>query len=174
MGSGEIRPRLPRGGAVVSRILTHHAWTPCFALIVRARAKETPGNGGSIRDSVRIWQLPPVGGTKRGDKPVYYTNGRRRRRRPKRSRLIIAPESDAPDAFGLMLEWGPRRRRKELPLCGAKTCAGTPCRYPAGWGTDHKGEGRCKLHSGRPPCRPLHRGYPGFAEFLESIRKAGR
>ncbi len=32
--------------------------------------------------------------------------------------------------------------------CGAKTRAGTPCRHPAGWGTDHVGEGRCKLHGG--------------------------
>src|SRR5690625_1385431 len=33
--------------------------------------------------------------------------------------------------------------------CGAKTRAGTPCRRPAGWGTDHPREGRCKLHGGR-------------------------
>ena len=32
--------------------------------------------------------------------------------------------------------------------CGAKTRAGTPCQRPAGWGTDHAGEGRCKLHGG--------------------------
>ena len=32
--------------------------------------------------------------------------------------------------------------------CGARTRAGTPCRHPAGWGTDHVGEGRCKLHGG--------------------------
>ncbi len=33
--------------------------------------------------------------------------------------------------------------------CGAKTRAGTPCQQPAGWGTDHVGTGRCKLHGGR-------------------------
>lgn len=32
--------------------------------------------------------------------------------------------------------------------CGAKTRAGTPCRRPAGWGTDHAGSGKCKLHGG--------------------------
>lgn len=33
--------------------------------------------------------------------------------------------------------------------CGAKSRRGTPCRRPAGWGTDHQGAGRCKLHGGR-------------------------
>ena len=37
--------------------------------------------------------------------------------------------------------------------CGAKTRAGTPCQRPAGWGTDHAGEGRCKLHGGATPIR---------------------
>ena len=47
----------------------------------------------------------------------------------------------------------------KLPLCGAKTCAGTPCRRPAGWGTDHVGEGRCKLHGGRSLRGFLHPRY---------------
>lgn len=34
-------------------------------------------------------------------------------------------------------------------VCGAKTRAGTPCQRPAGWGTDHVGIGRCKLHGGK-------------------------
>lgn len=34
-------------------------------------------------------------------------------------------------------------------ICGAKTRAGTPCKQLAGWGTDHVGEGRCKLHGGK-------------------------
>ena len=33
-------------------------------------------------------------------------------------------------------------------ICGAKTRAGTPCQQPAGWGTHHVGDGRCKLHGG--------------------------
>jgi uncharacterized protein YjcR len=34
--------------------------------------------------------------------------------------------------------------------CGAKKRdgSGEPCAQPAGWGTDHLGEGRCKLHGG--------------------------
>ena len=35
--------------------------------------------------------------------------------------------------------------------CGAKTRAGTPCTLRAGWGTDHVGDGRCKLHGGKSP-----------------------
>lgn len=34
-------------------------------------------------------------------------------------------------------------------ICGAKTRNGTPCQQKAGWGTDHVGEGRCKLHGGK-------------------------
>lgn len=34
-------------------------------------------------------------------------------------------------------------------ICGAKTRAGTPCKQKAGWGTNHVGEGRCKLHGGK-------------------------
>ncbi len=34
-------------------------------------------------------------------------------------------------------------------FCGAKAKqTGQPCRRPAGWGTDHPREGRCKLHGG--------------------------
>ena len=33
-------------------------------------------------------------------------------------------------------------------ICGAKTRAGTPCQQKAGWGTDHVGKGKCKLHGG--------------------------
>lgn len=39
-------------------------------------------------------------------------------------------------------------------LCGAKTRAGSPCRRPAGWGTDHVGDGRCKLHGGKSTGAP--------------------
>ena len=30
--------------------------------------------------------------------------------------------------------------------CGAKTTKNTPCQHPAGWGTGHRGVGRCILH----------------------------
>lgn len=32
--------------------------------------------------------------------------------------------------------------------CNAKTRSGGNCKQPAGWGTDHVGEGKCKLHGG--------------------------
>lgn len=38
--------------------------------------------------------------------------------------------------------------------CGAaRHSDGAPCRMEAGWGTDHLGHGRCKLHGG---CTPTH------------------
>lgn len=44
------------------------------------------------------------------------------------------------------------RRRDRLPLCGAKKRQGSgTCARPAGWGTDHAGAGRCKLHGGSTP-----------------------
>lgn len=35
--------------------------------------------------------------------------------------------------------------------CNAKTRGGGHCRRPAGWGTKHAGQGRCKLHGGSTP-----------------------
>lgn len=35
--------------------------------------------------------------------------------------------------------------------CDAKTRRGTKCSQSAGWGTDHTGYGRCKLHGGSSP-----------------------
>lgn len=39
------------------------------------------------------------------------------------------------------------------PRCGAKTRSGTPCKKEAGWGTDHLGQGKCKLHGGATPVK---------------------
>lgn len=53
---------------------------------------------------------------------------------------------------------GDRKRGQVIPLRDAKHCGARrrqgdhqPCRRPAGWGTDHPGEGRCKLHGGASP-----------------------
>lgn len=35
--------------------------------------------------------------------------------------------------------------------CGAKTRSDGTCRHEAGWGTDHVGEGPCKMHGGSTP-----------------------
>ncbi len=41
---------------------------------------------------------------------------------------------------------------RDKPLCGAKKRQGDGhCTRPAGWGTDHAGAGRCKLHGGCAP-----------------------
>lgn len=38
--------------------------------------------------------------------------------------------------------------------CGATArSTGKPCQRPAGWGTDHPGQGRCKLHGGKSPIK---------------------
>ena len=53
--------------------------------------------------------------------------------------------------------------------CNAKTRAGTPCQQPAGWGTDHPGAGRCKLHGGRSLCGHLHPRFRGGRYAMYSI-----
>ena len=37
--------------------------------------------------------------------------------------------------------------------CGATARSGDPCQQPAGFGTDHVGQGRCKFHGGASPIR---------------------
>jgi hypothetical protein len=38
--------------------------------------------------------------------------------------------------------------------CGAHAKqTGKPCTRPAGWGTDHSGSGRCKMHGGKTPIK---------------------
>lgn len=45
-----------------------------------------------------------------------------------------------------------------MTKCGAKKRQGSgKCTQPAGWGTDHRGEGKCKLHGGAS--RPKHGRY---------------
>ena len=43
---------------------------------------------------------------------------------------------------------------KAYLICGAqKSQSEGACTRPSGWGTDHPGEGRCKLHGGGSPIR---------------------
>jgi hypothetical protein len=54
---------------------------------------------------------------------------------------------------------GQQSSENPLILCEAKTRqAGRPCSRPAGWGTDHPGGGRCKLHGGASSGRPVTHG----------------
>lgn len=41
-----------------------------------------------------------------------------------------------------------RAERAALPKCSGTNRQGNPCKHPAGWGTDHPGEGKCKNHGG--------------------------
>lgn len=45
-------------------------------------------------------------------------------------------------------QWEQIEKKKGFAICGAKTGKGTPCAKPSGWGTNHVGTGRCKLHGG--------------------------
>ena len=47
----------------------------------------------------------------------------------------------------------------DLDTCGAETRDGSPCKNRAGKGTDHLGEGRCKLHGGNADRPPKHGRY---------------
>ena len=60
--------------------------------------------------------------------------------------------------------------------CGAKTRQGDFCRQVAGWGTDHVGYGRCKLHGGASPgppkgnCNAWKHGFYSAEAIQERIR----
>lgn len=66
-----------------------------------------------------------------------------------------------------------RKGREKGPECGAKNRQGEPCQQPAGWGTDHPGEGRCKLHGGvgqRPTARyAAAKVRPRLGELIEQF-----
>ena len=55
------------------------------------------------------------------------------------------PRSNPPEA----LSEDPMDMVKAYPICGSKKSQSEgACTRPAGWGTSHAGEGRCKLHGG--------------------------
>ncbi len=56
-----------------------------------------------------------------------------------------------------------------MATCGAKTRAGTSCLQPAGWGTDHPGRGRCRLHGGCSLRGHLHPRYKSGRYALYEI-----
>ncbi|WP_309572019.1 hypothetical protein [Deinococcus sp.] len=78
-----------------------------------------------------------------------------------------------------------RAERAKLPTCSAKTRANSRCKRPAGHGTDHPGEGRCKLHGGvgqkpstaylevnaSPRLKELINGYAADPELLSLNRE---
>jgi len=56
----------------------------------------------------------------------------------------------------------------ESDICGAQTRDGSPCKRPAGWGTDSS-EGRCKQHGGAGGRPPKHGRYA--AERSDSLQE---
>lgn len=46
-----------------------------------------------------------------------------------------------------------KKKPHDGPKCGAKKRGGGTCTQVAGWGTDHPGQGRCKLHGGKTPIK---------------------
>lgn len=64
-------------------------------------------------------------------------------------------------------------KRKDYDICGAKTKKdGSPCQKPAGWGTDHPGIGKCKLHGGASPIKHgMYSKYTGhrLAEMVDKL-----
>lgn len=57
-----------------------------------------------------------------------------------------------------------------MTACGARTRSGGSCGRPAGWGTDHAGSGRCKLHGGRTPSGRL---FAQREQAAEAVRVYG-
>src|SRR5580765_6107524 len=50
---------------------------------------------------------------------------------------------------GKIRKGAPRNMKsQQSPRCDKPKQAGGKCLMPAGWGTDHKGIGRCKMHGG--------------------------
>jgi hypothetical protein len=56
----------------------------------------------------------------------------------------------------------PLQHQSPNGYCGAKTRNGTPCKHEPGWGTDHFGTGRCRLHGGAGG-RPIVHGRYAYA-----------
>jgi hypothetical protein len=59
-----------------------------------------------------------------------------------------------------------KKRVKKLNVCGATTRGGNKCKKLAGWGTSHKGIGKCSLHGGLSPTHVKHAAKKMAADFL--------
>lgn len=61
-------------------------------------------------------------------------------------RKITIPGQDKKTEFR-----APRNGGKDVKRCMAKKKSGGHCSFVAGWGTDHPGFGRCRIHGGSTP-----------------------
>lgn len=65
--------------------------------------------------------------------------------------MTVGPEAEPHDSSEREYTRGPYAPAS-TPVCGARrNKADAICKRPAGWGTDHPGQGRCKLHGGLTP-----------------------
>jgi len=56
-----------------------------------------------------------------------------------------------PSPYAVMMERKRKEERRAQERCNAMTNAGTKCKKKAGWGTNHPGTGKCKMHGGSTP-----------------------
>lgn len=61
-----------------------------------------------------------------------------------------------------------------MTVCAAKTRGGGTCGQRSGWGTDHVGEGRCKLHGGKSSGPPIKTGRYSLKHRASLNEKAER
>jgi hypothetical protein len=59
-----------------------------------------------------------------------------------------------------------KERARRLNVCGAQKRSGGKCQKQAGWGTDHKGIGKCSLHGGTAPNHLKHAAKKMAHDFL--------
>jgi hypothetical protein len=64
--------------------------------------------------------------------------------------------------------------KKKKKTCNAKLKhrPGERCGQPAGWGTDHVGEGRCKLHAGSTPrgAASVHYVHGARSRYMQNVK----
>lgn len=59
-----------------------------------------------------------------------------------------------------------KARTKKKNVCGAQKHGGGKCQKQAGWGTEHLGIGKCKIHGGTAPMHMRHAAKQMAADFL--------
>lgn len=88
---------------------------------------------------------------KKKAKPRVTNGGTAGNAREARDPMTVRQTAEAHDSSEREYVRGPYAPAS-TPICGAKgKQKGQPCKRPAGWGTDHPGVGKCKLHGGLSP-----------------------
>jgi hypothetical protein len=115
-------------------------WTGGASTLNGPRAEETPGARPPrlVPNAVTLDRDMALSGDKRGQ-------ARERQRRHRERKAAGLPAA----------------------YCGARTRAGTPCRRPAGAGTDHPGRGTCSRHGGNTQ---MHRAKAAREQAAAEVR----